>query len=262
MMATLLVRLLAAAFAMMALVWPGYGAIDLSDTWNPDGDPVLSGGWGLFFGVVLAVPFGVLCAAPRRAAPAVWSLLLACAALAAAAAASAEPQAAPLLTWLLVGTLSMAASGAVQPWRTLDVSGGPVLAVGAVSSPWLLYAWHMSANNRQGRFDTDFTMGVDHYCVQAALGLALALMVLLAAIWPRGRRQLATTAAVCALYLGVLALRWQDFPGSLTTWWAAGAIAWGVGVALWGWRRAPVTAAPPSPARDCEPSRTRRREEA
>lgn len=103
------VRLLAGVFAALALVWPGYGVIDLSDTWNPDGVPVLSGGWGLFFTVLVAVPFAVVAAVPARAAPAVWVLVLAWVALAVCALASAEGPLVPFAGWLLLGTVCVAA---------------------------------------------------------------------------------------------------------------------------------------------------------
>ena len=47
--------------------------------------------------------------------------------------------------------------------------------------PWLSYALHMWALNREDRSDSDITMGVDHYSVQGALALSLAVLPLLAA---------------------------------------------------------------------------------
>jgi hypothetical protein len=234
------VRVLAGVFAAMALVWPGYGAIDLSDTWNRDGNPVLSGGWGLFFGVVVAVPFLVVAAIPGRAAPAVWTLVLAWVALAVAAIGGLERPLVPFLGWLLLGILVVTSVGAVLAWRRmdldLDISVIRTLSVGALTWPWLVYAWHMAMNNRERRSDTDITGSVDHYSVQAALGLVLMLMVLLATTWPRGRRQLTTYAAVCGFYLGVLSLRWPGMPGSIPQVGALSAIAWAAVVAIWGWQ--------------------------
>lgn len=249
-MRTLLVRLSAATFAVMALVWPGYGVIDLSATWDPLWNPVLSGGWGLFFSAGVAFPFALVFAAPDRCAPAVWALVLACAALSVAAIASEEPQAAPLIAWLMLGIMCITAPRPLHGWwaADLDFRVRQLVVVGALSSPWVAYAWHMSANNRQGRVDTDFTDHVDHYCVQAALGLTLTLLTLIAASWPAARRQVTTIAATCAVYLGVLSLRWPDFPGSLPNWWAWAAMTWGAGAMVWGWRGAHATraAAPPS----------------
>jgi hypothetical protein len=230
-------RLIAALFALMAVGFPGFGAIDLSVSWSTDWNPVLAGGWGLFFTVVIGAPFLVVAAVPHYAAPAVWALWLALSALAVSAVVSLEGPLALFLGWLLLGAACVALSPVVEPWRALhvDIRRSRILAVALLSSPWLAYSWRMAANNREGRADTDITVGVDHYSVQAALGLALVLLALLAACWPRGRRQLTTYAGVCAFYLGVLSLGWSGFPGAMATGWAVGAIAWGLGLTGWAW---------------------------
>jgi hypothetical protein len=93
----------------------------------------------------------------------------------------------------------------------------------------------MASNNRADRGDTDFSAGVDHYSVQAALALALLVLAVLAALWPRGRRQVGTTTGVCALYLGVLSAAWSGYPGALPSGWAIAAIVWGVALTGWAW---------------------------
>src|SRR5262245_994213 len=90
-------RVLAVLFA---LVWaiPGFGLIDLTVTWDPDWPGVLEGGWGLFFTMLVAVPFVVIAVRTRSTSPAVLMLSLAALALVMSALAAGEPG----LTWLAV----------------------------------------------------------------------------------------------------------------------------------------------------------------
>lgn len=62
--------------------------------------------------------------------------------------------------------------------------------------------WMMSVLNREGP-RADITVGVDHYSVQAGLGLAMVVLTLLCAVWPRGRRLLGCSAGVTAAHLGL-----------------------------------------------------------
>ena len=58
----------------------------------------------------------------------------------------------------------------------------------------------------------DVTMGVDHYAVQGALAVALVVLAVLAAVWPRGRRSLGIAVGLCAGYVGLVSFA---FPGTL-----------------------------------------------
>ena len=62
----LVVRVLAAFFALTWLVLPGFGLIDLSVTWDPDWPVVLEASWGVFMTVLVG---GSFLAARRRPAP-------------------------------------------------------------------------------------------------------------------------------------------------------------------------------------------------
>jgi hypothetical protein len=107
-----------------------------------------------------------------------------------------------------------------------------VAALGVV--PGLLLAVEMFEDNRRGAgvAINDVTMGVDHYAVQGALGLALPALALLAAVWPRGRRYLGIAVGLCAGYVGAVS---YAFP---TTWAGFGPVlsvlcgAWAATVAL------------------------------
>ena len=59
------VRLLAGLFAVGWLVFPGFGAIDLSVTWDADWPQVLEAGWGLFFTVIVSAAFALVALGPR-----------------------------------------------------------------------------------------------------------------------------------------------------------------------------------------------------
>ena len=77
-----------------------------------------------------------------------------------------------------------------------------LLAVGAVGLvPWLSYALHMWALWDE-RSDSDITLGIDHYSVQGALALSLAVLPLLAAWRQDARPFIPVWAGTAAFYLG------------------------------------------------------------
>ena len=228
-----LARVLALLFAASWIVIPGFGAIDLSVTWDPDWPQVLEAGWGLFFTVLVGVPFVVIAARPRSARPAVAQLAVATIALAVSVVAGREAS----LTWvpvvLAVETLVVAWL-ARSSWRSALVPRGPsapmvaLVALGIV--PWLAYAVDMWAANREGRPDSDITNGIDHYAVQGALGLALAVLPLLAALRPALTPLVPVCAGVSAAYLGLVSFAWQDAAAGFGRAWSIAAIVWGLGL--------------------------------
>lgn len=231
------VRGVAVLFALTWLSVPGWGAIDLSVSWSADWNPVLSGGWGLFFSVLVAAPFLVVALRPTAAAPAVWTISVASGCLLVAAVISLEPQIVGLIIWLLLGLVAVALPPVVERWYpvNLDIRVPWLVLVAVTGVPWLAYAWVMAGRNRQHRPDTDFSSSVDHYSVQAALALALFALSVFAACWPRGRRQLGTYVAVCSLYFGVLSLGWPGYPGSVERGWAIASVVWGFAVGSGAW---------------------------
>ena len=226
-----LARVLALLFAASWIVVPGFGAIDLSVTWDPDWPQVLEAGWGLFFTVLVGVPFVVIAARPRSAGPAVAQLAVATIALAVSVVAGREAS----LTWvpvvLAVETLVVAWL-ARSSWRSALVSRGanaPMVALVALGIvPWLAYAVDMWAANREGRPDSDITNGIDHYAVQGALGLALAVLPTLAALRPALTPLAPICAGIAAGYLGLVSFAWEDAAGGFGRTWSAAAMAWGL----------------------------------
>ncbi len=231
------VRLLATFFALTWLVFPGFGLIDLSVTWDPGWPVVLEASWGVVMTVLVGGSFLAVALAPSRTAPAQASLVLTLVSWLVAVVAGLEW---PLLFFVAVLLVEAGLLAALLParerTRPLAVSVRPpllgVAALGVV--PWLLHAERMFAGNRRGAGVVigDVTMGVDHYAVQGALALALPGLALLAAVWPRGRRYLGVCVGLCAGYVGVVS---YAFPG---TWagfepgWSGLCVAWAGAVAL------------------------------
>jgi hypothetical protein len=230
-------RLVAVLFALTWLVFPGFGLVDLSVTWDPDWPVVLEASWGVFMTVLVGGAFLAVAVAPSRTAPAEATLLVSMVTWLVAVAAGLEW---PLLFFVAVllveGGVLAVLLPARERVRPLAVSvWWPLLAVAALGTvPWLVHAERMFAGNRReaGVIIGDVTMGVDHYAVQGALALALPGLAVLAAVWPRGRRYLGVAVGLCAGYVGVVS---YAFP---TTWagfapaWSVLCVAWAVAVAV------------------------------
>jgi hypothetical protein len=78
----------------------------------------------------------------------------------------------------------------------------------------MVYAIAVWDLNRQDRPDADITVGIDHYSVQGAYGLALLGLVTVAALWPTGRLLVGTCAGLSAVYLGAVSWAWRPTQGS------------------------------------------------
>jgi hypothetical protein len=226
------VRLLAALCALTWLILPGFGLIDLSVTWSSDWPEVLEAGWGLFFTVLVASSFVLVLVRLRGSIPGTPQLAVVTLCLAAATVAAEEWRLG--LFTALVAIEAAAVGVLARPSWTWRPTGRslPVLVLGAAGVvPWVMYALEMWSRNREHRADSDHSVGIDHYSVQGALGLALALLPVAAGL----RRELGpfvpVCAGVCAAYLGLVSVAWQDAAGRLGTVWSVLAILWGVGLA-------------------------------
>jgi hypothetical protein len=223
-------RVLAGLFAAAWLAPPGFGLVDLAVTWSPDWPQVLEAGWGLFFTFLVGAPFVLVAIRPPLSTSAVEQLAVATAALAVSAVAAAEM---PLLWFVTALVVQTAVVGRLaRPARAVAPAAGvsaPLLLLGAAGAvPWLVYALDMWSFNRAERFDADITMGIDHYAVQGALGLALAAMPLLAALRVEARPFVAVCAGVAGAYLGLVSLAWPEAAGGLGRAGSAAALAWGL----------------------------------
>ncbi|MEV6489557.1 hypothetical protein AB0M20_13165 [Actinoplanes sp. NPDC051633] len=225
-------RGLALLFALTWFVFPGFGLIDLSETWDPAWPVVLEAGWGLLFSVLVGGAFIYIALNPRRAAPAIVQLLVVAGALALSAAIALEAAAVVLavvlaaeaLVFLGVPERESVRLGPLVVQRPLAF----VAALGLV--PWSIYAWRMYEANRAG-IPGDNTIGVNHYAVQGASALGLAALACIAAAWPRGRRFIGVCVSLVAAYLGLVSLAWPGALGGYRPPWSILSMAWGVGIA-------------------------------
>ena len=223
-------RVLAGVFAFGWIVLPGFGAIDLMVTWSPDWPQVLEAGWGLFFTVLVGVPFVVAAISPRAAAPGVAQLAVATAALAASGLVAQEAGALVLAAAVAIGAI-VVRDLADDPQVGHHRRSTPLLALAAVGAvPWLAYALDMWALNRQELVDADITNSIDHYAVQGALGLTLAALPVLAGV-REVRPFVPACAGIAAAYLGLVSLAWEGAAGGFGRFWSAAAIAWGASLA-------------------------------
>ncbi|WP_369052834.1 hypothetical protein [Kineococcus terrestris] len=237
----LVVRLVALLLALSWLVFPGFGLIDLSVTWDPGWDVVLEAGWGLFFTIFVGTSFVAVAVVPRRAEAALAQLGCATLALVVAAALSADVPALVLTAVLAVQVALVARTGLTPLPRPVRWEwDAPLTAVTAVAAPaWLAYGWQMAGADRRGVPTDEITVGVNHYAVQAATAFALVLVPALASCWPRGRRFTGTSTALVAAYLGLIAYAWPGEEGGFGAAWSLAAMTWALVVAVLTWRPTP-----------------------
>jgi hypothetical protein len=232
----IIVRILAALFAATWLVFPGFGLIDLSVTWDPDWPVVLEASWGVFMTVLVAGSFLAVAVRPTRSAPAVVTLGVSVAALLVCAAVGLEWQVLGYAGILAAETAVVAlANRGRERVRPVRWSVWPPLLVVAVAGavPWLVHADRMFRSNRgsAGVIIGDVTNGVDHYAVQGALAVALVALSLLAAVWPRGRRYLGISVGLAAGYLGLVSFAFPGTWAGFSSIWSVLCMVWGVAIA-------------------------------
>jgi len=207
----LLVRILAVFFVLTWVVLPGFGLADLNASWDPDWPVILEASWGVFMTVLVGGSFLAVAVRPTGAAPATVTLLVALGALLVSSAAGLEWQVlgyAALLALEAAALLALLADHE-KAWPLDRSVWWPLLAVALAGVvPWLVHAEGMFGANRDdaGSMIGEQTMGVDHHAVQGALALALVVLSLLAAAWPRGRRYLGVSTGLCAGYLGLVSV--------------------------------------------------------
>jgi hypothetical protein len=230
-----LFRVAAVLFALTWLIFPGFGLVDLTVTWDQDWPVVLEASWGVFMTVLIGGSFLAVAVRPTCAAPAMATLGLALAALLVCAAAGLEWQVLGYAGVLAVQTAVLLLVPGREPHR---VAGRwlslPLLVVAAAGVvPWLVHADRMFRANRRGAGVSigDLTMGVDHYAVQGALALALVALPLLAACWPRGRRHLGISAGISAGYLGLVSYAFPATWAGFSPTWSVLCMVWGLAVA-------------------------------
>jgi hypothetical protein len=112
-----------------------------------------------------------------------------------------------LLFSLLVGAAFLAI--AVSPRQASAAIAQLVVVAAALALSAVL---RMYRENRQGA-DTDITLGINHYAVQAALALALVMLSGSAAVWPHLRELSGTLSGLVGIYVGTVSFFWQGTLG-------------------------------------------------
>lgn len=239
-MSTAPARVVAVLFAVTWLLFPGFGLIDLSVTWDEEWPVVLEASWGVFMTVLVGGSFLAVAVAPGRAAPAVVTLGAGLATWLVAAVLGQEPEL-QLYIWIL------AVQGAIivgmlarLPGREPLRPGGwsvhrPLLAVALAGLvPWLGHAERMLRASRRdaGVIIGDLTMDVDHYTVQGAWALVLPTLAVLAACWPRGRVHLGVGVGLSAGYVGLVSSAFPGTWGGFSPAWSVACMAWATAIAL------------------------------
>ena len=230
-MQSLPVRIVA---ALSGVGWLAFGYVDLIGAW--EFGSVLEASWGAFFSVLVAVPFFSVALRPLHAAPGIAQLWVALAALVVGVAVSLE---APALLHILVlgfGVALVSFTEGAERWIPQNLEPNwPVLAVALAGTPWLVHAYMMADLNRQVLPGPSDTGGVDHHSVQAAFALAVLALAVLAGLWFRGCRFLATCAGASSAFVGVVAWAFPDAEAGLATGWAVAATAWALALTACAW---------------------------
>lgn len=187
---------------------------------------LMESGWGLLFLVLVAFPLIGLTFRPSTGAlvaeVAAVGMAVIVGALMSRSAAHLLPGAGLVVTALAIAALGRADTslGRLRPDPPL------VLLALVATVPALGYAWRMA----RATSDVEKTIGLDHYPIQAALGIALVLVAYLIAIArDRSGVQLATATLVITVgWMGIESAVYPHRLGSFGTTWGWLALAWAV----------------------------------
>ena len=191
---------------------------------------IMESGWGLLFLMLVAVPLIGLAFRPRAlvliAEVGTISLAVIVGALLAGSPAHLLPGAGLLLTALAVAGLSWPEIRS----RRLRVDRPLAVLVLVAVVPALGYAWRMAQSN----VDVEQTVNLDHYPIQAAVGVAVVLLAGLIAVsreWSMAWLANATLAVTVG-WLGVESVIYPHLLGSFGTTWGWLALAWAIAILL------------------------------
>ncbi len=193
---------------------------------------LLETGWGLLYTVLVAVPLVTLAVGPRspvllRQLAWVGVAVATCAVLT-PAWAQLIPEAGLVATAILLARLSRQRLQLMWNWsaRKLGAVRGALVLVALAAA--IVYAVEMIGASRAGLPD-DVTWGLDHLPMQAAFAIAVpAVAALGAGSREPGWRICVWSAAVSAVWLGVVSIVYPEHLGSLGRPLGMAAAAWGV----------------------------------
>jgi hypothetical protein len=232
--------------AATAAVFWGYFFFGLQDTVTVfvegsdfEAHYVMESGWGLLFLVLVAVPLAGLARRPASTVLSAQVAVVGVAVLVGASLAGSPPHALPG-AGLLVTAAVMAGLARVDLRPRRRQVDRPLLVCALLAAvPASGYAWRMARSTA----DPELTWNLDHYPVQAALGVAVVLVTGLAAVADdqAGARLVLVTVVLTVAWMGVESAVYPDRLGSFGTTWAWLSVGWAVAVLVIGLRRARTT---------------------
>ena len=255
----LALRLVAGAFvAVWAILL--FGVIDLATalSWREGWEEslVLEASWGALFTFFMVVPLLVVAVRPGRYADAaLWSgvttVSLIGGAIITADATTLWLALAAVVTGGIVLALGLAGarrSGLPRPGRP-GVQPSWLLGALALGGLPLWSAYAASAASVPPGAPTPYiSVAFDHWPVQAAFGIAVALASVIAVVFVEARTLAVCAAALSAVVLGVVMALSQELPvATESPLWCIGAVLWGALLAL-GLHAAPFTGFSPAQA--------------
>lgn len=215
-----------------------FGVVDLSVIANPgEFEPVvaLEASWGVLFTFFVAGSLAAAACDPRVAPAAAVQLVVVAVALLAGAILGSNAELLPVAA-VLAGTAAvlLGTNRAALPGAFRWAPHWPGVAVAIVAAPaWLWYAGWSFGNSRGPGAESDVTRGIDHWPVHGATAVAICAASVVASVWPRGRRLLATTTCLAGTVLGAASLAYPTSAGAMPSRaWSFAAILWSLTVGL------------------------------
>lgn len=255
-------RIVSAVFAV-AYGTVLFGFIDLGALWlgNPSSSESthLETSWGSLLTFFGAVPLATLAVRPRS----LWATTAVLAILAAAVVAAAIVTGYPAA--LVLALIAAATTAAVLPLGLALERRGAIrldplrirptmlpLLLAIIGIPlWGVYVVHATA--RFGGPPVDLTLGIDHWPIQAASGIAVVLASFAAALLPVVRPLATSAASLTAAAIGAAASAYSHSASATESKvWGIAIVFWGVAMALalatGGQERPSPSTAPHAPA--------------
>ena len=221
-----------AGFGLLVSLVVNFGIIDLLTAVapSPEWEPVrmLEAGWGIVFGTLLPIGFAAQLRRGGGPVATVQQLVVVTVSMAVATLLTLKAHEWLLVLFWAALTAAIIALHPARPQifvrpRSVDPTLATLAALATV--PAAIYAAQMAANHRAGLTGDD-TNGFEHWTIQAALPIALALLVALSALKTDGWRIPAASAASGAATLGALAIADDGNLGDFATAWGIAATAW------------------------------------
>jgi hypothetical protein len=239
----------ARAVAVAGAFFWGFLFFGLIDLLVPLQDPefydsyLLETGWGLLFAVLVAVPL-IASAMRPRCSELASQVAVASAAVAVPAIFTPAPEQLLVAVGLLFTCLVQRAFIRRAPTPTQKTHRGPrpwrlrprqlpswtLVLVAAVAG--VAYAADMIAAGRAGRYPVDHTWGLDHWPMQASLGLCIPAVAAIAVLRRPCGQVAAWTAAIAAMWLGVMSVLYPQHAGSLGQTAGTACATWGLLLAV------------------------------